>query len=154
LLYNKLIAYAKGYFTGKSKKKYMFYGGVCWTSTMIFRLALISPQIFVEKRYNHNHRYWKYYSKYLFWDDAALYEMKKILKIKNISKKPYYFKVKRIGRKIYLVWIYPEKSNFYTWVQKKQIGHLKAEVKKIVFNQDGGVIYFQKWISKYFGYAN
>jgi hypothetical protein len=29
LLYNKLIAYAKGYFTGKSKKKYMFYGGVC-----------------------------------------------------------------------------------------------------------------------------
>jgi hypothetical protein len=29
--------------------------------------------------------------------------MKKILKIKNISKKPYYFKVKRIGRKIYLV---------------------------------------------------
>ena len=153
LFINKILANLPGYYKGSWDDKYLFYWWVCGVSTMIFRLALINSYLYVIKRYNHLHRYVNFYSSYLYGDDAALYEYYKILKIKNVSDKPILFKTKKITDEIYFVNVIPTKVDKFVFLGKEKIWKLKALVEKIVFNQDGGIWYIQKWISKYIGYS-
>jgi len=153
LFVNKDFANLPWYYIKPWEGKYLFYGWVCGVSTMIFRLALINPYLYVTKRYNHLHRYVNFYSPYLYGDDASLYEYYKILKIKNILDQPILFKTKKIGNEIYFINVVPEKVDKFVFVRKEKIWKLKALVEKIVFNQDGGIWYIQKWISKYIGYS-
>ena len=150
---NKLLANLPWYYTKGSDRKYLFYAGVCWVSTMFFRLALINPYLYVVKRYNHFHRYVYFYSNYLYGDDAAIYQYDKVLKIKNIYNKPILFKTKKIKDKLYFVSIVPSKVDKFVYVEKRQIWRLKALVKKVVFNADWGIDYIQQWISKYLAYS-
>ena len=150
--FNKKVAYLPWYYTKNSDRKYAFYGWVCWVSTMFFRNALINPYLYVTKRYNHNHRYVYFYSSYLYWDDAAVYQFDKILELKNISNKPILFKTKKIWNEIYLVSLIPKRWKWITYVKKEKIWRLKAKVSKTVYNPDWSVWYKQLWISKYFGY--
>ena len=148
LNFNNLIAHKPWYFK-KWNKKYLFYAGVCWASTMLFRNVIINPYLYVLKRYNHSQRYVNYYSPYIYWDDASLYEYKKILKIKNISNLPILFKKKQVWNKIYLVSIVPKKNSNIAYVSKQQIWTLRAKVESIVFDKDGNILYEQTWVSNY-----
>jgi len=148
LNFNKLIANRPWYYK-KWVKKYLFYGGVCWASAMLFRNVLISPYLYTTKRYNHSQRYVNFYSPYIYWDDAGLYQYTKILKIKNISNYSIYFKEKRIWKEIYLVSIVPKKSLKISYVSKKQIWPLSARLSSIVFDKNANILYKQTWISNY-----
>ena len=148
LNFNDLIAHKHWYFK-KWTKKYLFYGGVCWVSTMLFRNVLINPYLYVLKRYNHSQRYVNYYSPYIYWDDASLYEYKKVLKIKNISDFPILFKKKQVWNQIYLISIVPKKITDIAYVSKQQIWPLRAKVKSVVFDKNGNILYKQTWVSNY-----
>jgi vancomycin resistance protein YoaR len=81
----------------------------------------------IEKRYNHSKWYAKYYSPYIYGDDASLYEMIKQLQIKNIGKHPIYFKKLTISpNNILLVSILPYKTSDKVVIFKKQLGKLQA----------------------------
>lgn len=131
-------------------KKYLFYEWVCGASTQLFRNALTNPYLVITKRYNHTKRYAKYYSNYIRWDDAAIYERTKQFEIKNTSAFPiYFFTFKKNDNLIYLISVYPKKSYDKTIVIRKQIWKLKALVWKLVFNKNFEETYSQFWISKY-----
>ena len=152
LFVNKELANLNWYYKETKDKKYMFYWWVCWVSTMFFRVALINPYLYILKRYNHGYRYVNFYSNYLYWDDAAIYEFNKILKIKNISDKKMIFKSKRIWNEIYLVNIVPKKVDYITYVEKYKISYLTAKVSKTIFDKYWHIIRKLEWISKYIGY--
>ncbi len=150
LTLNNLIANKPWYDTNWIKKwKYLFYGGVCGVSTMLFRNALINPYLYVEKRYNHAQRYVNFYSKYIYGDDSSMYEYHKILNIKNISNYPIYFKKKQIWENLYFMSIIPKKSNSFTWISKKQIKKLTAQLINKTINNNWKLLYTQSWISNY-----
>jgi vancomycin resistance protein YoaR len=71
----------------------MFNGGVCGAATQLFRLSLIMPDLSALDRQAHSQRYTRYYDEYIFGDDAAVYEMKKKLTVKNDSKGDIYLRV-------------------------------------------------------------
>jgi len=154
LFVNKILANLPGYYKDSWNKKYLFYWWVCGASTMVFRLALINPYLYVLKRYNHLYWYVNFYSSYLYGDDAALYEYQKVLKIKNIWITPIIFKFKKLNNKDnYFVSVVPKKVDRFVFVKRENIWRLKSLIKKIVFNQDWWILYTQKWISKYIWYS-
>jgi len=147
---NKLIANKPWYDTkGIRKWKYLFYGGVCGVSTMLFRNALINPYLYVEKRYNHAQRYVNFYSKYIYGDDSSMYEYRKILKIKNISNLPIYFRKKQIWENLYFISIIPKKSQKITYINKQQIKKLSAKLVSKTLDRNWNILYTQSWISNY-----
>jgi len=148
LNFNNLIANKHWYYK-EWNEHYLFYRGVCWVSTMLFRNALINNYLYITKRYNHAQWYVYFYSPYIYWDDASVYEYKKIFKLKNISNYPIYFKKKIIWKYVYLVSIVPEKSSMIAYVTKNQIWPLKAEVSTNVFDKNGDLVYKQSWLSNY-----
>lgn len=148
LNFNDLIAYKDWYIKWK-EEKYMFYAGVCWTSTMLFRNALINPYLYVLERYSHAKRYVNFYSSYIYWDDASVYENIKKLVIKNNSSTDIYFKKKIIDNNIYFVSIIPRESSKISYVNKKQIWDLRARVLNIVFDKNWNIVYEQNWVTNY-----
>lgn len=149
LNFNKLVANKPWYYKQNSKSKYLFYGWVCWASTMLFRNALINPYLYVTKRYNHSQRYVYFYSPYIYGDDASIYEYIKVLKIKNISSYPIYFKEKHIWKEIYLVSIVPKKTWKFVYITKKQTWPLSAYVSSTTFDRNWNILYKQSWVSNY-----
>ena len=151
IILNKLIANKPWYNTNWIRKwKYLFYGWVCGVSTMLFRNALINPYLYVEKRYNHAQRYVNFYSKYIYGDDSSMYQYHKILKIKNLSNLPIYFKKKQIWENLYFISVIPKKSNIFTFISKKQIWKLKAKLINRTISNEGKLLYQQSWISNYY----
>jgi len=146
---NNIIANKPWYYK-KWNSKYLFYGWVCGASTMLFRNALINPYLYVVKRYNHSQWYVHFYSKYIYWDDAAMYQYIKIFKIKNISKYPIYIRKKQIWNELLLISIIPKRINEFTYISKKQVWKLKAKVSVETMDDLWNIIYKQSWISNYF----
>jgi vancomycin resistance protein YoaR len=116
---------------------------------MLFRNSLLNPSLYITERYNHAERYVNFYSPYLYWDDASVYQRSKRLKIKNTSDVPVYFKKKIIWKKIYLVTIIPKKVDDFVYVKKEQTSHLTATVWATVFDKNGEKKSEQFWNSKY-----
>jgi len=152
LILNRLIANKPWYDTSWYRKnwwKYLFYGWVCWVSTMLFRNALINPYLYVEKRYNHAQRYVNFYSKYIYGDDSSMYEYHKILKIKNISNLPIYFRKKQVWENLFFISIIPKKSNKLTYTTKQQTRKLTAKLTNKTMDINWNILYTQSWISNY-----
>ena len=148
----KLASLPNNFYCREKENKYtrfMFYEGVCWASSQLFRNALINPFLEITKRFNHLKRYVYFYSDYIYWDDASMYQMTKQFEIKNIWSYPIYFKIFDKWSSRYLISIYPAKTNYKTIVLKKQIWRLKAVVWKQVFKSDWQEWYSQIWISNY-----
>jgi len=151
IYFNKLIAYLPWY-AKKSwdvKSNYAFYGWVCGVSTMLFRNSLINPYLFVKERHNHSQRYVNFYDKYIWWDDASVYEFIKKFIVKNIWKLPIYFKKKQIWEELYFVSIIPKKVEVFSIIKKWQIWKLSSKVSVDTFDKNGYLKYNQFWISNY-----
>jgi len=154
LNYNKILAKLNNNLYCKELwnkyKHYLFYEWVCWASTQLFRNSLLNPNLVITKRYNHTKRYAKYYSNYIYWDDASIYEWIKQFEIKNIWNYPIYFKtLNKNENQIYLVSIIPTKILDKSVIIRKQIWKLKALVWKVVFDKNFNEKYSQFWISNY-----
>ena len=148
--YNTELDALNSYCKGKTSKEYKFYSWVCGATTQLFRNSLINPYIKVTKRYSHNQRYVLYYDRYLYGDDASVYEYFKQFEIKNNWNKPIYFKTVTIKWQKYLVSIYPKKSPLVSYVTRKQIDNLKSYVWTKVFNTNSLLTeYKQYWTSSY-----
>lgn len=145
---NDIISYRPGYCKGTGPKNLMFYGGVCGFASQLFRLSLLIPNVDVVERYWHSQRYVPYYSEYIFWDDAALYQNNKKLILQNNLSTAIYLKTLNLGSSTYLIGIVPQKTSSYVEIRKEQIGNLKGQVTKIVKNfKDSRVA--QEFISYY-----
>ncbi len=132
---NKEIMKLKWYCKWAGAQDLLFYGWVCGFATQLFRTSLLVPTIEITKRYPHNERLVPYYSDYVFWDDAALYEMNKQLEIKNTWKSDLYLKVLEKDNANYFVIITPEKSNQWVTIKKSQGEWLKAEVQREIYQE-------------------
>ncbi len=134
---NKHISYLPWY-CHIWRYKEPFYGWVCWASTQLFRVALLSPDLNIIERENHSKRRVYYYAEYIYWDDAGIYWDIKNLTIKNEWDKSIMFKtLSSKDRKYnYLVWISSQKSNKYTMIKKEQTWPLSAEVKKTIMDKN------------------
>lgn len=134
----------------ESSEKYLFYAWVCWASTQLFRVSLINPYIYINKRYSHAQRYVNYYDEYIYWDDASVYEYIKQFEITNRWKYPMYFRFKNINSTNYLYSVVPIKESYRTDVTKEQTRSLSSYVSKEVFNfESNELIYKQDRASNY-----
>ena len=140
------------YCKGKSERQYLFYAGVCGVSTQLFRNSLLNPFIRVVERRSHAHRYPKFYNPIVLGDDAAVYEKYKLLKIKNISSTPLYFRVfQKNPKEVYLLSISSQKNPYKVKVKKKNLSELSAYVQKTIFSWED-VLSNKKWTSVYYGF--
>lgn len=131
--------------------RYLFYGWVCGASTQLFRISLINPYIKVLQRHWHSQRYVWFYGKYIYGDDAAIYERSKQFEIKNIGNKDLYFKVWDKNWHKYMMSVYPEKNDFITNVKREQVSYTKAFVwKQVLSKYDWKKIYEQWRTSSYY----
>lgn len=141
---NKELTNLSGYcMWSEWEGKYMFYQWVCGTSTLFFRNALVTPDIYISKRQWHSNRFTKYYGDYIYWDDAAIYEMDKQFEIQNKSDYNLYIKFWTswdlyADSNKYLVSIYPWISNQKVQIIKKEVNswELKSIVSKNIYHQD------------------
>lgn len=110
---NKNLAQKTWYCTGRWEANFLFYGGVCWMVSQLFRTSLINPAIQITQRHAHSEWFVQYYWEDYGWDDAAVYQMNKQFEIKNISDQDIYFRSLQIWDMTYLVAITPktEKGN-------------------------------------------
>lgn len=117
---NRDIANHPAYCSGNGGK-FLFYEGVCGGSTQAFWVALLTPSLYVTKRYNHGQRYAGFYGSTIMGDDASMYEMAKQFEFKNISGHPVYFRTKQTddGNTL-LVSIVPKQDNLISIIQKEQ----------------------------------
>lgn len=127
---NEVLANQKDYCTGRGEKTFLFYGGVCGMTSQLFRTALMTPQIEIIERHNHTERFVHYYGEEIGGDDAAIYQMNKQFKIKNISEKDIYFRTKRIGDITYVVAITREDERVPVQISKNKISNRKIELKR------------------------
>lgn len=147
---NKMIMNLPGYCKWSWRTDLLFYGGVCGFATQLFRTALLIPDIEITKRYGHNEWIVPYYYEYVFWDDAALYEMSKQLEIKNTSENNVYLKVLESKKGNYFVIITAEKNTQWVTIKKQQTNMLSAKVEREVYiNSPDTVIKRDEFISNY-----
>lgn len=137
---NQEIMKLKWYCKWAGAQDLLFYGWVCGFATQLFRTSLLVPTIEITKRYAHNERLVPYYSDYIFWDDAALYQMNKQLEIKNIWPNDLYLKVLKKENANYFVIITPEKTNQWVTIKKIQRDWLTAEVKREIYQGETDMI--------------
>jgi len=129
---NDIISNRSWYCKGTWPKNLMFYGGVCGFATQLFRLSLLIPNVDTVERYGHSQRYVPYYSDYIYWDDAALYENSKKLILKNNLSTDIYLRTLDLGTSTYLIGVVPQKTSSYVEIKKEQVWKLKGQVTKIV----------------------
>lgn len=137
---NKEIMNLRWYCKWAGAQDLLFYGWVCGFATQLFRTSLLVPSIEITKRYAHSERLVPYYSDYVFWDDAALYQMSKQLEIKNIGENELYLKVLDKWNANYFVMIIPEKNNQWVIITKKELTWLKSQTKKEVYQGNTNTI--------------
>jgi hypothetical protein len=133
---NEYISYLPWYCKWTWPKNLMFYGWVCWFASQLFRTSLINPDIEIVKRSWHSVWLTAYYSDYIYWDDAAIYQNNKQFEIKNNSDKEIYFKVLDKWEFNYFVAIMPEKSSKWVNINKVQIWDLSAQVIKETYDME------------------
>lgn len=137
---NKKIMNLSGYCKWSGPQNLLFYGGVCGFATQLFRASLLVPTIEITKRYGHNERLVPYYYDYIFWDDAALYEMSKQLEIKNNGPRSIYLKVLEWNKWNYFVIITPEKDDRGVTIKKQQTKTLGAKVDREIYKKSPDMV--------------
>ncbi len=137
---NEYISYLPWYCKWTWPKNLMFYGGVCWFASQLFRTSLINPDIEIVKRSWHSVWLTSYYSDYIYWDDAAIYQNNKQFEIKNTSDQEMYFKILDEWEFNYLIAISPKKSSKWVNINKTQIWNLSAQVIKEIYDIESGKI--------------
>lgn len=147
---NKHLSYLSWYCKWTWPQNLRFYWWVCGFVTQLFRTSIILPEIEVKKRYPHNVRLSAYYSDYIFWDDAAVYEIWKQFEIKNNSKYSIYFKELNKWESNYFVAILLWKPEHWVNVTKKQTWKLEWTINIDTYNlETKKIINNIKFISKY-----
>lgn len=129
---NNIISGLGWYCKWTGPQDLMFYGWVCGFATQLFRLSLLIPNVDTIERYWHSLRYVPYYSDYIYWDDAALYQNSKKLILKNNLDSNIYLKTLDRGTSTYLIGIVPQKIWSYVEIKREQVWDLKWQVTKIV----------------------
>lgn len=147
---NKHLSYLQWYCKWTWPQNLKFYWWVCGFITQLFKTSLILPEIEITKRYPHSIRLSAYYSDYIFWDDAAIYEMGKQFEIKNHSKYPIYFKELNRGDSNYFVAILLWKPENWVNITKKQTWKLEWKISIETYNlETKEVTKTTNFISKY-----
>lgn len=131
---NKHISYLDWYCKWTWPQDLMFYGWVCWFASQLFRTSLINPDLEILKRSWHSVWLTAYYSDYIYWDDAAIYQNNKQFEIKNNSEDEIYFKTLDKWDFNYFVAIMPEKPSKGINISKVQIWSLSAQVVKETYD--------------------
>ncbi len=131
---NKHLSYLPWYCKWSWPQNLKFYWWVCGFITQLFRTSLILPEIEITKRYSHSVRLSAYYSDYVFWDDAAIYEMGKQFEIKNNSEYPIYFKELNKWNSNYFVAILLWKQTKWVNITKKQTWKLEWTISVETYN--------------------
>jgi len=131
---NKHLSYLDWYCKWTWPKNLMFYGWVCGFASQLFRSSLINPDIEILKRSWHSIWLTAYYSNYIYWDDAAIYQNSKQFEIKNNSDQEIYFKVMDKWDFNYLVSITDQKPSKSVNITKTQIEDLSAQVVKETYD--------------------
>ncbi|HRX63722.1 MAG TPA: VanW family protein [Candidatus Absconditabacterales bacterium] len=148
---NNLISYDPNSCKGTTSKKYMFYAGACGSSTQLFRLSLIMPNLDVVERYPHSKWRSFYYGNKIYGDDAAMYENSKKFIVKNDFDESIYFKVYEQGNNSYLVGVVPKKIDDIVEVNKTNYG-LNSSVYKNIYSGDGDLVEIYRYDSSYSSY--
>ncbi len=91
---NEKLSSLDWYCRWTTKDSFSFYGWVCGMVSQLFRVSLLNPSIFVNKRFSHNERFVQYYWENIWWDDAAVYEYSKQFEIQNTSNSDIVFKMR------------------------------------------------------------
>lgn len=131
---NKHLSYLPWYCKWSWPQNLRFYWWVCGFVTQLFRTSLLLPEVEVTKRYPHSVRLSAYYSDYVFWDDAAVYEMWRQFEIKNNSEYPIYFKELNKWDSNYFVAILFWKPENWVNITKKQTWKLGWTIKVETYN--------------------
>ena len=118
--FNKYLAYLYGYCAGEWEDDLLFYWGVCWVASQIFRTALMTPNLKIPIRYNHAERFSVYYWDKIQWDDAAVFETSKKLIIENTSDTDIIIKTFQEKDTTYLLFI----------TEKEATKNKRVEIKK------------------------
>ncbi len=133
---NEELAKQDWYCTGRGEKNFLFYWGVCGMTSQLFRSALMNPNVEILERHNHSEWFVHYYGEEIWGDDAAIYQMNKQFKIKNISNQDIYFRTKEIGNYTYLVAITAKSLNDSpVKIKKEKITNRKIELKRIIWTK-------------------
>lgn len=131
---NDHISYLPWYCKWSWPQNLMFYGGVCWFASQLFRSSLLNPDMEILKRSWHSVWLTAYYSDYIYWDDAAIYQNTKQFEIKNNSKKNIYFKVMNKWDYSYFIAILSKEPEKKVNISKKQVWNLSAILEKKVYD--------------------
>ena len=118
--FNKYLVYLYGYCAGETEGELLFYWGVCWVASQIFRTALMMPNMTIPVRRNHGEWFSVYYGDKIQWDDAAVFETSKKLIIENTSDTDIIMKTFQEGNRTYLMFI----------TDKKAVENKRVEIKK------------------------
>jgi hypothetical protein len=148
---NSLISYDPHSCKWTTVNKYMFYAGACGSSTQLFRLSLLMPNLDVIERYPHSKRWAYYYGDKISWDDAAMYETSKKFIIKNNFDTSIYFKVYEQWDYSYLVGVVPKKVTDYVEISKINNG-LHSTVSKNIYNWLNNLTNIYQFNSSYSSY--
>ncbi len=148
---NNLISYDPNSCKWTTEKKYMFYAGACGSSTQLFRLSLLMPDIEVLERYPHSKWRSFYYGEKISGDDAAMYENSKKFIIKNNFDTSIYFKVYEQWDNSYLVWIVPKKVTNTVEINKTN-NWLSSSVHKNIYDESWKLINIYQYDSNYSSY--
>lgn len=131
---NDLISYDSRACKWTTSKKYLFYAWACGSSTQLFRLSLLMPNLDVVERYPHSKRWAYYYWDKLSWDDAAMYEKSKQFIIRNNFDKEIYFRVYEQWTKSYLVGVVDDNISNYVKIEKSN-SWLSSVVSKNIYSK-------------------
>lgn len=135
-------------------QEFMFYQWVCGVSTQVFRLGVLSPELSVYKRQNHNTRYTVYYGDKIVWDDAAIYEDIKKLEIQNNSSWDLYILTKNWDKnRYYLVLVSEDKPDYDITIEKQTLDNMSANLKRTI-NYSSGSVREDNWFSQYLNISN
>lgn len=145
---NSLIKYNYGACKWASTESHMFYWGSCGSSTQLFRMSLIMPNLTVLERYNHSKWRALYYGNKIMWDDASMYENSQRFTVQNDFDVPIYFRVYEKDNISYLVWAVPQKVYNYVEI-KKDVDGLRSSVFKKVFDNMWNLLDVFQFDSRY-----
>lgn len=136
---NQHLIYQNGYCRWQSEQDFLFYGGVCWMISQLFRVSLLNPEITITKRFSHNERFAVYYWETVWGDDAAIYERSKQFEILNNWDSDILFKVRNNWDSTQLIaisrptekWVQINK-NFIDW--RETAVHLEKRIFEPIYD--------------------
>ena len=136
---NKRIAYRLWY-CKDTDENIPFYGGVCGVASLVFRTALLHPDLEVLERSPHQIWYSVYYGTNIRGDDATVAQYYRQLRLRNASPYPLYYKFHDTipEKSINIVVISPttQYKKYQTTISKKQTGELSATLDKTVYKDN------------------